>query len=198
MSRLIETIKVLENRICHLSYHKQRIAESCIDLYSSTDNPISFPNIKKALLKLDRGLHKLRIVYDQRDYDFTITPYKRKEVRSLRKVYVNTCAYNLKFEDRTQLNHLYSQRGDKDDILIVKNGLVTDSFYANAAFKKGNYWFTPETPLLNGTKRQWLLDKGLLFTKHISEAELSHYSRCRLFNAMIDFGEIEFSTKYIF
>ena len=56
-------------------------------------------------------------------------------------------------------NQLIEKRKHADDIIIVKNGLVTDSFYANLAFLKNGIWFTPETPLLLGVQRQFLLSQ---------------------------------------
>ena len=58
-------------------------------------------------------------------------------------------------------------RQDKDDILIVKNGLLTDTSIANIALYDGNDWYTPLHPLLKGTKRAELLDKGVLKEKEI-------------------------------
>ena len=50
--------------------------------------------------------------------------------------------YNYKWEDRSQLDALYAKRENVDDILIVKNGLITDTLYANIAFEKSGQWFT--------------------------------------------------------
>jgi 4-amino-4-deoxychorismate lyase len=44
-----------------------------------------------------------------------------------------------------------------DDIIIVRNGFVTDASYANLIFRKGDEWFTPATFLLAGTMRAFLL-----------------------------------------
>lgn len=198
MSQLIESIKVLDNRIYNLSYHQQRVKESCYRLYGSNHDPINYNNIKKAISKIEKGLHKLRIVYNENEYEFSIKPYHLKPISTLKKVSISKLDYSLKFEERTQLNLLYQNRGKCDDILIIREGVVTDTYYANVAFLKNGNWFTPETPLLRGTQRQKLLDEEKLFTKSITAKEISSYSLCRLFNAMINFGEIEFSTVKIY
>ena len=76
--------------------------------------------------------------------------------------------YRLFFQEHRQkkLNSLFQIRQDKDDILIVKNGLLTDTSIANIALYDGNDWYTPLHPLLKGTKRAELLDKGVLKEKN--------------------------------
>ncbi len=78
-----------------------------------------------------------------------------------------------------------------DDILLVKEGLITDTTIANIAFYDGNSWYTPQHPLLKGTKRAQLLDQGLLLEKDLKPEDLSSFIAIRLFNAMIDWGELE-------
>ena len=62
---------------------------------------------------------------------------------------------------------------------------------ANIALFDSSHWHTPQHPLLKGTKRAELLDKGILTEKDIRMEELPAYSTVRLFNAMIDWGEGE-------
>ena len=61
----------------------------------------------------------------------------------------------------------------------------------NLAFLKNNIWYTPKKPLLKGTKRSSLLDNDLIVEKQITKDEVQSYEAVRIFNAMIDFGEIE-------
>ena len=84
-------------------------------------------------------------------------PYVRPAVRSLKVVLSDSISYGYKSADRSALDHLFQLRGECDDILIVKKGCVTDSYYANVAFWDGKHWFTPDTPLLPGTMRASLL-----------------------------------------
>lgn len=62
----------------------------------------------------------------------------------------------------------------------------------------GEQWHTPSHPLLKGTHRQFLIDNGMMVEREIKTDELSRYTKIRLFNAMIHFGEIEFSTDRLF
>ena len=72
------------------------------------------------------------------------------------------------------------------EILILKNGLITDVSFANIAFYDGKGWYTPDSPLLKGTKRAYYIEKGLLIEKRISPADLPKYQKARLINAMLD------------
>ena len=58
-------------------------------------------------------------------------------------------------------------------------------------------WYTPEAPLLKGTKRQQLLDQGMIYLDDIKYRDLQDFGSIRLFNAMIEFGEIEIPVSVI-
>lgn len=45
--------------------------------------------------------------------------------------------------------------------------------------------------MLAGTKRAFLLDQGAITKKDLTPDDLMKAEKIRLFNAMIDFGEIE-------
>ena len=75
---------------------------------------------------------------------------------------------------------------DCDDILVVKKGQISDSFYANVVFWDGKEYITPDTPLLPGTMRASLLNKGLIREDSISPDDLSKFAGIKLINAMYD------------
>ena len=85
---------------------------------------------------------------------------------------------------------LRALRGNQDDVLIVRNNLLTDTSIANVALEKEGVWYTPRTPLLKGTKRALLLEQGVLTECDIPSDEISSYSHIALFNAMIDFQSL--------
>jgi 4-amino-4-deoxychorismate lyase len=95
-------------------------------------------------------------------------------------------SYDHKFGDRTALTDLFSQRGDCDDILVIKAGCVTDSYVANVVFWDGEGWFTSDTPLLAGTMRASLLDTGIVKEVRIMQKDLARYQKLRLINAFND------------
>ena len=106
--------------------------------------------------------------------------------------------YPFKFADRKTLNTLLAQKDDCDEILITRNGLITDTSYSNVVFNKGDQYFTPKNPLLNGTKRQKLLREGRIREKEIVVDALGQYERVYLINAMLDLGDnISLPVDYI-
>ncbi len=143
-------------------------------------------------------MYKCRVLYKDDIERIELYKYERKTIQKIRLVYDDTIDYKLKYEDRSTLDNLYKQRGDADDILIIKNGFITDSYYCNVAFKtKSGEWFTPMSPLLKGTKRQRLIDNGSIDPKPITVADLGLYESVSLFNSLIELGEIELSINVI-
>lgn len=67
---------------------------------------------------------------------------------------------------------LAAQKGDCDEIIIIKNGLVTDTSFTNIAIYKHGMWLTPKHPLLLGTKRAALLEKGIIQEADITVDDL--------------------------
>jgi 4-amino-4-deoxychorismate lyase len=117
-------------------------------------------------------------------------PYQIKIVNSIKIIHDDSIDYSHKYEDRQRLDELYSLRGECDDILIIKNGWVTDAFSSNVAFYKNKKWYTPKSPLLHGTKRAQLLNTGVLIEKEIKEKDVVEYEMICLINAMLDLGEM--------
>ena len=177
MSRLIETIRLVDGKLENLDYHLKRMKASLPSLEWSIG--------EKFDVDLPRGVYKLRILYDSNEKTFEITPYKIRPVRSLKLVVDNNIVYDHKFEDRSELERLVAQRGNCDDVLIIKNNLVTDVSYANIIFRSGDQWFTPDSFLLNGTMRQSLLDRRKISERRISVDNLAEFTHFKLINAML-------------
>lgn len=194
--RLIESIKILDNKIYRLEQHQKRMAYSLKALYNS-DAQLDFSDIQAAVTALTKGLYKLRIVYTPHYFKYELLPYKIKPIKSLRCVSTRSLAYSFKYEERAGLDKLYAQRAGADDILILKSGMITDTYYGNVAFLKEGVWYTPQLPLLHGTQRQELLDKGVIIEKPLTKDDIPRYERLRIFNAMIEFGEVELGVGMI-
>ncbi|MDH5475896.1 MAG: aminotransferase class IV [Cyclobacteriaceae bacterium] len=134
------------------------------------------------------GICKLMIRYNQVEQKFIIEHYQPRKITSLKLVVDNAINYELKYSNRSRIEHLYQMRKDCDDILIVKNGLVTDTSFSNIAFFDGSQWVTPIQPLLKGTMRQRLLNDSVIFEENIKVEDLDAYVSCKLINAMKDFN----------
>jgi 4-amino-4-deoxychorismate lyase len=179
-----ETICV-ENRVLkNLSYHEARLNHTRSALYGFTD----FWNLSELLLipdSLENRLYKCRVAYEREIDNIKWEVYTPRTIRKIQRVYHDTIDYAFKYDDRAVLNTLFAQRGNADEILIIKNKLVTDSCYCNTAFFNGKRWLTPSAPLLHGTQRAFLLDNGTLEEAEIKEDAISGFSHIKLFNAMI-------------
>ena len=193
---LLESIKVQHNKIYNLPYHQDRIARGLKSIFDSHAN-IDFQPMQEAIQDLDAGLYKLRVVYNEIYLKYELLPYSLKRPRSLQLLTSHRMEYSHKYLDRTQLDKLYKLKRNADDILIVKNGMITDSYYCNVALSKAGRWLTPKAPLLKGTKRQQLLEDKQLTEEMIYADDLKQFDRIRLFNAMIEFGEIDLDINQI-
>jgi len=143
-------------------------------------------NLKK---QKERTIFKCRITYAKHIEKIEFLPYQIPTISSLKLVINDEIDYSYKFSDRSQLNRLYEKRGDSDDILIVKHGLITDTSYANVLFYNGKEWLTPTHPLLKGTQRARLLDQEIIRVAEIRLEDLHHFKKARLINAMICFED---------
>ncbi len=139
----------------------------------------------------DNNLYRCRIIYDAASFAIEYIPYRRRVIRKLQLVRADGLDYALKYADRSALDALFMQKGDADDILIIKNSLVTDTSIANIAFFDGRRWLTPRHPLLKGTTRARLLDEQKIFESEIHLDDLDKFSHFALLNAMIGFEEIK-------
>lgn len=184
MYRFIETIRLENHRLQHLDWHNKRLNETRRHFFASAPEV----DLEETLVlpeKLDDGVYKCRIVYDEQIEEVTFQPYIPKPVRSLRLVADDHAAYSYKFENRAMLDFLLTQKGEADDILIVRDHCITDTSYSNIALFDGLHWYTPDTYLLNGTCRQRLLAEGILREAHVTLNDLVSYEEIRPINAML-------------
>ena len=186
MSRLIESIRLFDGEFSRLELHQVRIEHAFQQIYKL--------NLKwqlETFLKNQKfptkGLYKCRVIYDDKSVEVEFSPYQIKPIQTLRLVEDDEIEYSHKWEDRSRLNNLFAMRGNCDDILIVKNGLITDTLYANILFEKNGRWFTPQSHLLPGVMRQYLLKKGVIEKRVITVGNYQEYDRFKLINAMLEF-----------
>jgi 4-amino-4-deoxychorismate lyase len=196
MSRLIESIRLFNGVFNNLVFHQARMDAAIRDLFHQ-ENAINLHNHLNTLLYPKEGLYKCRIVYDTTVRKTEFVLYAPKAVGSLKIVESNTIDYAYKYEARTSIDEVYALRDNCEDIIIVKNGLVTDSSYSNLIFFNGKHWVTPARPLLRGTMRQSLLDAGMIKESPVALNEIPTFQRCRLINAMVGFNGPELSVSQI-
>lgn len=194
MCQFIETIQILDGKIQRLEYHQKRMDTTRHHFFEKT-LPI---DLKQHIQPLSiPGEIKCRIVYSNNLIDISYSPYAIRNIQSLRLIFNDDIVYPFKNTDRNKLIELSEQKGDFDEILIVRNGLLTDTSYTNIALYDGKNWITPANPLLKGTQRDSLIDQEVLHEQDIHVEDLHQYQQLCLINAMIDFGKVVIPVSHI-
>ena len=186
MNDFLETIKAVDGELFHMPYHQKR--------YESVLSSLGFENFENLSEYLEPpkwGVYRCRLVYSSHAIRVTYHEYKKREINSFKLIFNNDIDYAQKASSREEIDALYEQRDGCDDILIIKNLLVTDTSIANIAFYDSGMWITPKNPLLKGTTRARLIDEGKLFEADIKAQSLRKFSKVALLNAMIDFDVLD-------
>ena len=177
----LESIQVSEGKFCNLSLHIDRMQRTIGKVLALN---LVVPEIYCI------GIVKCRILYnEQRIIEVGYQHYTLPKIKTLRILEAPSLDYSHKWADRSAINALMMQRGTCDDILITQNGCVTDTSFCNIVFESKEGLFTPTTALLHGTKRQLLLNKGVIKQRAISNRDLLDYDKAYLINAMIDLSD---------
>ena len=181
--KCFETIRAENGKLFHLAYHQERFYKtSGLDLELA-----DFLNPPKD------GLYRCKVVYDDtRIWEVLYYRYKKRHIGSLRLLEIDF-SYPKKYLQRSDIDRAFECRGECDDVLLIKNGLITDTSIANVAFFDGRRWLTPKKALLEGTTRRRYLQEGKLIQADITPRMLSQFSQMALMNAMIDFDIITIS-----
>jgi len=191
MSLLVETIKIHDGIACNIDYHSFRYNKSRKELFGKgLEEDLNSKIIIPAYAS--RGVFKCRIEYDEHIRNIEFIPYEIKKIRLLKLIEADDLDYSYKYIDRSAIDRLMDQRIDCDDILIVKNGRITDSSYANVIVRGDDgIWYTPSTYILRGTRREYLLNSGLIREKEITPGNLKRFRELRFINSMLDIDDTD-------
>lgn len=188
---MVETIKLHNGRLCNIEYHSCRYNRSRKELHN-IESEVDLASEIIIPHNIGDGVFKCRIVYDSKIQKIEFLPYRLNPVHSLRLVEAGKMNYIYKYSDRSEIDNLMMQRKGFDDILIIKNGMITDTSYANIIVRdRDNDWYTPSTYLLKGTKREYLLDAGIIKEMKITAGDLGKFTELRLINSMIDINDTD-------
>lgn len=184
---LFETLCIEQQQIKNCAYHQQRYERALYQFYGESAVKIydlfEIIHLQPEFLNLT-PLTRCRIDYNATTFQIQFFPYQRRKIATFQPVICDDIDYSLKFTDRTLLNRLLAQRGDCDEIMIIKQGKVTDCSIGNLAFRLGEHWFTPDSPLLAGTQRRYLLEQGILQEIPIFVEDVLKFDEIRVINAM--------------
>lgn len=186
MCQIVESIRIENKTLQNIDLHNNRFLSARKQLFGQSD----FIEIEKYINipdTLSDKRYKCRLTYDGKTLAYTIKPYTQRVIRSLRLVHDDEINYSVKTNQRHQLDRAYEQREGCDDIIIVKNGCLSDTWAANIILYYDEQWYTSTTPLLKGIQREYLLRSGRIKEIKIREHDLWRFSKIKLINAMIDF-----------
>lgn len=188
MYRFFETVKIKNSLVCNLAYHWQRM--NCTAIHFGLDQSVIEEAIKSLRnLSFEKNCDsRCKLLYDNQGYSFEFSELETRRITSLKIVFDDSVCYSFKYADRKKIELLYDLREDCDDVLIVKNGQLTDTSIANILLFDGKNWITPDSPLLNGTCRQRLIDEGRIEVKRVLLSDLKSFSLIMPINALRDFN----------
>lgn len=196
MCLLVESIKYLDGRFYNVDLHQSRMNNSRKAIFGLS-NPLSLDNYLKSMTCPPKGLFKCRLIYSRDIIGHELKGYELRKINSLKLLFDDQIDYVFKYLDRPALDLLFQSKGDNDEILIVKNGLVTDAYYYNVVFQKDNMYYTPSSPLLQGVQRQFLLDSKIILKKKIKVSEISKFGKVHLINAMTPLNKLTIPIENI-
>ncbi|OBX63768.1 hypothetical protein A9Z63_04435 [Moraxella lacunata] len=185
---LFETLAINNGRILNLDYHNRRFKQGQLFLHCQT----MIDDIADIICVPDEFNNKFircRVTYDKYSIKVEYFDYIPKSIQSFKIIECDSIDYAYKYDDRNLLNQLLSQKGDCDEIIIIKNGLVTDCSIGNLLFLKNNHWYTPDTPLLQGTQRAYLLEAQKIHLANIDKNNIWQYEKVMMINALNAFDE---------
>lgn len=177
----IETMRVVDGRIANLQDHLNRMQRTIREVFGLSPD---FNTLEK--IDIPHSAKKCRIIYTEQIQSIEFGDYQPRCINSLKVVEANSdLDYHLKYSDRTELTKLQNLRGNCDEVLIVKNGYITDTSFSNVVFTDGKLFVTPDTYLLPGTMRARLLNSGIMTETPIRTEDIALYTHIALINAML-------------
>lgn len=191
MYPLFESIRVEGGSVHLLQYHQKRLERSYLYMFKKKcawQLNSMIPELPK------EGSFKLRFLYNKDRFTFELLPYTSRKIERLKLIEIDSYSYNHKFTDRSGLDNAYKLRGDCDDVLLTKNGFLTDTSYCNILLFDGSQWVTPEKPLFEGVQREFLIDQQRVIPEQIHVNDLSDFISFQLINALNPFEENQFEA----
>ena len=195
---LIETMHVTNGNIKNFNYHLERVKKAYeyfkwkFDekewVIKLTSSRFQVPGSK---FQVSKDEFRLRITYSYNGIrNIETFPIQKREFNKFKVIDINF-DYFLKKKNRKHFSILHSKFSAFDEFILIKNGLVTDTTISNLAFFDSKEWLTPKYPLLQGTKRAELIEKGVLKEINIHTSDLKYFEKMAMINAILGFYVIE-------
>ena len=188
MFPLFESIKIENGKIFLTEFHQKRMDKTFNKFYHK-ENPWKLKQIFSQIKVPLNGLYKMKFNYSEKKYKIEFKKYLLKKIVKIKCYEINDFTYSFKFSDRRKIEYFYTKKLDCQDILMIKNGYLTDTSYCNIILFDGFSWFTPEKPLLEGVQREKLLESKMISKTKIKLNEINDFKQFKLINAMIKFED---------
>ena len=190
---LMETVRLEDGKPQHVSFHNERMNRSRGELFDANqplDLATAIEEAVAAAREKPPQRSRCRVLYDREVRSVTWEVLGPRHFQSFSLI-SSEISYDHKFLDRTELNGLKEMAPESDDIIIVRQGLITDTTIANLAFYDGTDWLTPGSPLLRGTARERYLKEGRIREADIGPGDVQGFKKIALLNALLDFYVID-------
>lgn len=187
----LETIRIEDGEPQNLKRHLDRMQKTARDNHFV---PPAFSIWSELLRSAPRvGTIKCRLIYREKVESISFDPYTPRLIQSLALVRLpKGFDYSYKYLRRHALDDLRLSSGADEILLVNEEGVLTDSSFSNLLFQaEEKVWLTPSMPLLEGTMRATLLEKGTLITGErvlpatIKVKDLMQMKKIALVNAML-------------
>ncbi len=188
MCQLLESIKCQDGVLYNLAAHQNRMRTSMHKLLGVEAKL----DLKRAIKKVSvprKGLYKCRIIYGSDIDRIEFVAYDRTEIMDVVFVHDNALSYSHKLLDRACIEKHSKAFSHDTEVIFIKNDRLTDASYSNIALYNGAEWHTPTYPLLKGTMRKRLLEKGKIKRKDIMYNDIKAYSHISFINALNELEE---------
>lgn len=185
MCQFIESIRIQDGQIQLLDYHNDRF-NTTRKLFFCVEEKWDLKHFIRIPEEYRIGIVKCRLCYDIEITEIQFAFYNPRTIEELKLVPAQL-NYAYKSADRTALELLTHSLTDFQDALIVKDGKISDTSYSNIIFRKNKSWYTPNSPLLKGVMREYLLDEDRIKEIGISPKDLRFFDAFMLINAMLPF-----------
>ena len=183
MSLFFESIKLLDGQLYALDMHQKRV-DRTLKAHFKLFKGIYLKEKLSSINLPQSGLFKVRIRYNSQITNIDIDPYSLKSHTKIKIIQKDNILYPFKTMERSILHFDIKET---DDVIFVKNNHICDASYSNIALFDGLDWCTPDTYLLAGVKREFLLSQKKIIQKPILLDDLQKYSQIAFINAMRDF-----------
>lgn len=190
MKPLLETFCLQDGTLLNPQYHTARIEWSLEEKF-----PISIfeAAIQKEANRIGAisGKWRASVTYSAHGVESVrLVQYHLPEICGLKFVTIKSNFYQKKWADRSLLNQYKALLPQGVEPIFVLDNHLTDTTFTNILLERKGLLYTPSSPLLHGTKRCQLLEKGLIHATPLSTTEIVSYDRIHLINAMLDPGEL--------